>query len=149
MTVTHPIPEGSLVRITRDLAGDDFPNYRRGFEFVVDEFLRAEDNTEPEPGDIGVDFYYGSTDGGSGNVYAPADALEVVKTAAQMAARRIPTREQIRNEIASKLLDYFDTFETDETVRLGDAEIEVYGRTADGLGVGFRVKVTSAWQTDL
>ena len=148
--ITHPLPEGTQIRLSRELTEDEkkwaaAPRYDR--EFTVDEFLTAGD---PAHDEVPVDFYVGNADGGSGNVCVPADAVEVVRTAAQMAARRPPTRPQLRDAVQSQLTGLStDTFECDETDRDGDFAIEVYGRTTEGLPFGFRVRVEQVWETDL
>ena len=151
----HPIGEGALVRLSRDLTDEERGWFGstcayRGQEFVIEEYLPAAGNPDPQPDDIPVDFYYGSANGGMNNVTAPADALEVIRTAAQMAARRPPTRPVIRDAVQSALTGLSaDTFECNETDRDGSVCIEVYGRTTDGLPFGFRVRVEQVWKTDL
>jgi hypothetical protein len=143
------LEEGARARLTRDITDDGFPFQRAGFEFVIEEFLAAADNPDPEPGDIAVDFYYGNANGGMNNVCVPADAVEQVMSAQQMSQRMSPSMAEIRDQIAGGLLGDFDTFETDETDRDGFNGVEVYGRTHEGLAFGFRVKVTDIWLTDL
>lgn len=148
MTTTHPLDDGTLVRLSRELTDDEWgwvtlPHGRE--RITVEDFFTAGD---PDQDEIPVDFYEAHDEHGC-TVVVPADAVEVVKTAAEMAARKLPTKQQIADQIATELLNEFETFETDETVRLGDAEVEVYGRTHDGLGLGFRVKVVTSWETDL
>jgi len=147
----HPIAEGALVRLARDLTdeergwfGGDYVHC--GQEFVIEEFLPVADNPDPEPDDIPVDFYYGSANGGVNNVTAPADALEVVKTAAEMDARKPPTPRQILDGL--DLLGDYDEFETYETEADGKGRT-VYGKTADGLPFGFTLHVTAIWETDV
>ena len=137
-----PIEEGALVRLTRDADG-----YRAGFEFVVDEYVEPRPESEREPDEIDAPIYYGNANGGSGNVCVPADAVEVVRTAAEMDARKVPTVQEIAQELG--ITDgWSDAFEIDEWIRSGD-EIECYAKTSDGLPFGFTIKVTAAWETDL
>ena len=144
MSTTHPIEEGALARLLTD-----FHDLRKGTEFEVVEYLEPLPESEREPEDIDAPYYYGSNNGGYNNVFVPADAVELVKTAAQMSARTAPSMAEIRDQISGELLGDFDTFETDETDRDGANGVEVYGRTHEGLPFGFRVRVTDVWLTDL
>lgn len=151
MVVRKPIEDGSRVRLSRELTEEErgWVMLGHGAEFVVNDFLSAASNPDPQPDDIDVDFYEGSDDHGC-SVVCPADAIEVVKTAAEMRSRTLPTREEIAKQIAGALLDEFDTFETFETAVLSDPGlIEVYGKTHDGLGLGFHIRVLHVWETDL
>lgn len=143
---THPLPEGTLVRLTE--TSDAYPV---GTQFVLDEYVEPrEENQREDEDEIDEPIYYGNINGGSGNIWAPARVVEVVKTAAEMDARRKPTKNQIASQIARSLMDEFQTFETDETFCPENAEwVEVYGKTFDGLTFGFRVVVTTIWDTDL
>lgn len=144
--IQHPLPEGTLVRLTRADGG-----YPEGFEFVIDEYVEPRPLAEREHADeITEPIYYGNANGGGGNVCVDADAVKVVRTAAEMDARTYPGKCEIASQIASELMGDFDTFETDETFSPENADwVEVYGRTFEGLTFGFRVQVTRVWETDL
>lgn len=134
-----PIEEGALVRLTRDVDG-----YGAGFQFVIDEYVEPRPEAEREAGEIDAPIYYGNANGGSGNVCVPADAVEVVKSAAVLAARKLPTAEQITEALS---IDSWD-LEFDEWTKSGNT-VEVYGRTEDGLTFGFTLTVSRPWNTDL
>lgn len=139
---TTPIEDGALVRLTRS-----HHDLGIGTEFRVDEYLEPNPVAEREDDEIDAPYYYGSRNGGSFNVFVPADAVELVKTAAQMNARKVPTLTEIAKELG--ITDgWSDAFEIDEWIRSGD-EIECYAKTDEGLPFGFRVKVIAAWETDL
>ena len=141
-TVTHPIEEGALVRLTRNVH-----DLRAETEFVISEYVEPRPENERDPGEIDEPIYYGNVNGGINNVFAPADAVELVKTAAEMAARKVPTVQEIAQELG--ITDgWSDAFEIDEWIRSGD-QIECYAKTNEGLTFGFTVKVTAAWETDL
>lgn len=133
-------PEGSLLRVTVSPDNWDVPV---GTEFVVDEYIPAEKS------EGGVPFYWGSRPPSSGDLSVPADCVALVKTAEEMAARKIPTRQQVMDEISLELLSSFESFDTDESVEDGEASREVYGKTADGLPFAFKITVESVWETDL
>lgn len=141
MTSPAPIEEGARARLTRDV-----PGYRAGFEFVVDEYVEPNPVDEREDGEIDTPHYYGNANGGSDNVFVPADAVEQVTSAKAMAARRPPSGRQILD--ALDLLGDWDDFETDESEPDGKGTT-VYGKTADGLPFGFMLHVTAIWKTDL
>lgn len=142
---THPIADGAMVRLSRELTAEE----RRwvvlphgGDRITVEDFFTA--GTEDD--EIPVDFYEAHDEHGC-TVVIPADAIEIVRSASEMAARRVPTPEQIAKELG--ITDgWSDAFDIDEWIRSGD-EIECYGRTSDDLPFGFRVKVVAAWETDL
>ncbi len=142
----HPLEDGTLVRLSRELTEDEhnwvaLPHGRD--RITVNDFFTAGD---PDQNEIPVDFYEAHDEHGC-TVVIPANAVEVVKTAGEMAARRVPTPELIAKELGITE-GWSDAFDIDEWVRSGD-EIECYGRTSDGLPFGFRVKVVAAWETDL
>jgi hypothetical protein len=140
------IEEGARARLTRDVH-----DLAAGTEFTVDEYLEPRPEVEREPDEIDAPHYYGSVNGGSYNLFAPADAVEQVMSAAAMQARRPPTARQLRDAISLDLLGRFadGDFVLDETDRDGERSLEVYGRTASGLPFGFRVTVSDPWETDL
>jgi hypothetical protein len=144
-TVTEPFKQGSLVRTTKLT-----PNFAKsgsaklvmtkpGFEFTVEEYISAEEAED------GTAFYWGSAQGGCNNVAAWASDIELVKTADEMAARRIPTVPEVVELISSALIGAEGVHETD---RDGVSGVEVYARAENGLTYGFRVHVTDLWRTD-
>jgi hypothetical protein len=139
-----PIEAGARVRLTRDTGA-----HRRGFEFVVEDYVEPASPRDREEGDIDAPHYYGSSAGGFNNVLVPADAVDLICSAAEMNARRAPTRAQVRNAIGISLLGDFDGFSTTETANDTEHSLEVYGSTDDGLPFGFRVSIQSVWETDL
>lgn len=145
MNTTTPLEDGALVRLSRELTDDErswvmLPH--GGERITIEDFFTAGD---PEQDEIPVDFYYAHDEHGC-TVVVPADAVEVVKTSAAMAARKVPTVEQIAQELG--ITDgWSDAFEINEWVRSGN-EIECYGETGDGLPFGFTIKVTASWETD-
>lgn len=79
-----------------------------------------------------------------GEVESPEDIVEVVRTAAQRAARTAPSTEEILEEIASSLHsgwgDVFDVYQTQVVNPFErDPYISVHSTTADGLALYFEV----------
>lgn len=130
-------PVGTLLRVTRVDPNDEA---YVGQEFVVDDYISAEKSED------GVAFYWGSTPPSSGNVAVPADAVMLVKTAAQMAARKPPTPQEVIEQL--DLLGDYRTFRTTESDPDGDGSREVFGKTHDGLPFAFRITVESVWEAD-
>lgn len=148
-TVTHPLPEGTIARIGRQMTSEEeswshFPRHAVG-RFTLDEFVRAADNPDPQPDDIQVDFYEATDEHGC-TVVVPADVVTVVMTAAEASARTLPSPETLLAQL--DLLGSFEDFETDESDRDGEFSREVYGRTHEGLTFGFRLTVAQVWRTD-
>lgn len=152
--MSAPIEDGARVRLCRELTDEErrwnpFPRYG-GKEFTVDEVWQPRPAEERESDEIDVPIVYGSDDHGSSVGPVPLDAVEVIKTAADMRARTIPTVAELRREISSELCGLMgDAFDTDESIHFGETGIEVYGKTHDGLGFGFQVHITRLWETDL
>lgn len=146
MNTTHPIADGSLVRLTRELTDDErsWVTLGHGTEWTVDEYVPA--LQAPADDEIDVAFYE-ATDAHGCSVTVPADAVEVVKTAAQMAARTVPTVTELTAELGITN-GWSNRFDIDEWHRSGD-EIECYATTSDGLRFAFTIKITGAWKTDL
>lgn len=148
--MTEPMKRGALartIRVTTDLASPAAFGIRRyppGFEFEVEDYVPdGEINGEPAV------FYWGNVHGGANNVCVLADDVEQVKSAEEMAARTLPSAEDLLGFIASALLSDHDGIEIDEVDRSGKV-IEAFGKTEDGLTFGFSFPVTeiSIWQTD-
>lgn len=146
----EPAERGALARLKAPTPAGWHQPRPEGFEFEVEEYCPALEPGDEGYGDEGYiqgPFYYGNAQGGMNNVEVPADLVEVVMSAGQMAARKLPTAEQIRQFLAWRLCDDGDDFEIHQTDRSGD-EVECYGRTREGLGFGFTVKPTGLWRTD-
>jgi hypothetical protein len=142
------LPQGTLVRVTRDLTGSDMLDtmaHPAGFQFEIEEFVTAGD---PANGEIAVDFYYGNARGGTNNVAVPADAVEVVRTAEQQRARKLPTMPEIQEFLGGRLLDDCDGFKITETNPDGPLRVEAYGRTAEDLPFGMTLVIEKVWTTD-
>lgn len=140
-----PLPRGTLVRTTRDLLGPDafdHVNRSKGFEFEVEDFVSAKEANRD------VAFYWGNQGGGMNNVAVQADAVEVVRTAEEQAARRPPDMPALRRMLGSALLDDGDGFKITETNYDGDDAMELYGRTSKDLPFGVRVRIVDVWVTD-
>lgn len=146
--MTEKLPQGTLVRTTRYLVGKnalDGTDRPAGFEFEIEEFVTAGD---PAKDEIAVDFYYGNVRGGMNNVVVPADAVEVVRTAEQQQARKLPTRTEIRELLGLWMLADADHLKITETNPDGPVTLEVYGRTDEDLPFGARIRVEEVWRTD-
>lgn len=144
------IEEGARVQVSRSIpAGGHWLPPRAG-TFTVDEVVRIADIPDYDPEEhYPVDYIEGTEDGGS-TVIVPLDAVEVVMSASAMRKRKLPTPAEIVSEIAGEVMSSYDTFEVDE-VDYGskDGTFEAYGRTHDGLGLAFQVRVVAVWETDL
>jgi hypothetical protein len=135
-TVEHPLPEGTHARVVRFVEGFEA---RVGTEFEVEDYVTAEQAED------GVAFYWGSRHGGINNVTAAASSIEVVRTAEQMRARRVPTCEEVARGLS--LLGDHDTFDCDETEPDGSL-VTCYGATPDGLRVAVEVRVVGVTWVD-
>jgi hypothetical protein len=148
--VTQAFPPGTQVRVTREVQdlsrigiSQSHATRAVGFEFEVEDFVSAEDAED------GVAFYWGNADGGFNNVTVPADAVELVRTVEQQNARMLPSREELISFLGSTLLSDCGFFSINETNRDGEAAMEVFGETAEGLTFGFRLHVSPTWGTDV
>jgi hypothetical protein len=145
---THPLEVGALARITRDIAPTEFSEklYKAGKEFIVEDYVSATDSED------GVPFYWGSSHktGNMHDVVVVADAVELVKSSAEMAARTLPTPASIAKYLASEALGFGgDDFAFNEAdYSAGDGSFEIYGRTTEGLPLGVTVKVIRVVQGD-
>lgn len=111
-----------------------------GAEFVVEDYVPA------AVAEDGVAFYCGSNNGGSYNVDYPAEGLKLVRTAAGMSARTLPSTADLAAAIGRGLGSIgqsinLELYEADYSE--GDGTVEFLGRTHDGLGIVFTVQVTS------
>lgn len=150
--MTEPMKRGALARITRsteDLV-PPFPEgrsgkvYSTGFEFEVEDYV-PDGKVNGKP----LAFYWGNARGGMSNVCVPADAVEQIKSAEEMAGRKLPSAHDLLGFIASALLTEREGIEIDEVDRGGQV-IEAFGKTEDGLGFGFSFPIAeiSIWRTD-
>lgn len=147
----HPIEEGALARTTtdiiRDKGGERERRYPKGHEFVVEDYVSAEDSED------GVPFYWGSThkSGNMNDVVVEARHVELVKSEAVMSARTLPSAKAIAEYLGSESLGGFGgkgfTF-NEADYSAGDGTLELYGSTDDGLPVGVTVKVIRIVQVD-
>jgi len=95
--IKHPLPEGTKVRVKRTT------NHPRAAhastEFLVEDYISATD------ADDGIAFYIGTTadlcSSVDANADANADAIEVVMTAEQMAARALPSMAAVRRYVGN------------------------------------------------
>lgn len=133
-----PYPEGTLVRV---LPHDplDWDKARVESEFIVEDYVSAEE------ADDGIAFYWGSNNGGMNNVTCPASAVQLVKTAAEMAARRPPTPEAVARHLNA--MGDHEVFDVDETEPDGNSVLLV-GTTPDGLRIVVRLVVAEVYEVD-
>lgn len=142
-TTPAPFETGTLLRVT-ETHDVDGTSIGKGEEFTVSDFWPGGD---PDEGFIPFPFYCGDANGGSNNRQAAADKVELVKTAEQMAARRVPTPEAIIAELTC--LGDYDGFRTDEADRPAGASREISGITDDGLPFAFTITVSNVYEADL
>lgn len=141
-----PIQEGSLVRLTRDvpLEFNATRAFSKGTTFIIEEYVLANESDDGKP------FYWGNSRPGNMNdICAPADAVELVKSKAQMDARTIPTRAQLVGLLSSAVMtsgNGFNINETDQDKATG--VIECAGETDDGLTFAFVITLTNPHETD-
>lgn len=137
-----PIEPGSLARTTTAFFEDNY-GYREGMEFEVEEYVTAKE-AEASHG-----YYLGNIRGGYSNVDVREDHVEIVKSAAVMNARTIPTPAELAEHLASESLGGFgDNLSLNEADYSDmDGTFEVYG-TKDGLGFVATVKVLHVGRTD-
>lgn len=142
---TTPIEPGALAKITREV-----PAAGRRRALHPGELIEIEDYVSAEDAEDGVPFYWASTHG-TGNmndVTVNADNVELVKTAEQMNARRIPTVTQLRNFLGSELLADGEGFQVTETDHDGENGVEIAGRTDDGLRFAATIQITTIYEAD-
>lgn len=115
-----------------------------GTQFITGEYVG-----ERESGLNATAFYWGDMNGGTNNIWAPADSVKVIKTAAEMESRTVPTREMILQELGSALLVIGDGFRITETRDDRDiGTIQCAGTTDDGLHFAFNIAVSPPRETD-
>ena len=142
----HPIEVGALARITQDVSIDgDYP-FKKGREFVVEDYVSEADSED------GIPFYWGSSfkSGNMNDVVVRAEFVELVKSQADLSARTLPSAKSIAKYLASEALGFGgDDFSFDEAdYSAVDGTFEVYGRTAEGLPPSVTVKVIRIVQVD-
>lgn len=132
--------QARLRRETKALSGTSAKDrtYPKGFTFIVEDYVAAE---EAEDGNA---FYWGSTNEGFNNVNFFATDVEQVKTAEEVAARPLPTPQQLAALLGSGI----GSFDDDEFELVaadysdGEGLVEFDGLTAEGLPFSFTVQVT-------
>lgn len=136
------IENGAMARTTQAFHDDTY-SYGAGVEFEVEDYATAEQAGESHG------YYMGSSNGGFNNVEVREDHVELVKSAADMRARTIPTAAALAEHLASEALGGFGDIDLDEADYSDhDGSFEVFGTTADGLRFGATVKVTSIERVD-
>lgn len=140
--MTTPIESGALARTTQAFHEDGY-SYGAGMEFEVEEHATA------EQADASHGYYMGSNNGGGYNVEVREDHTEMVKSAAEMRKRTIPTAPELAEHIASESLGGFgDNIDLDEAdYSAKDGTFEVYG-SKDGLRFAATVRVLTIERTD-
>lgn len=119
-----------------------------GTKFVVEDYIPAGE-VEGRDGD----FYTGSSNRGWGDIDVAATCVKQAMTKEEVAARRLPTADELVNAIHGIHGDYeFDDckreFVIDGTDLEGGGEVTVYGETDGGLRFGFTVKISGVEETD-
>jgi len=131
------LTEGDEARITRDLPADSIGDNRAA------DYVSAQESENGDP------FYWGNFGGGMGNVWFPADAVELVRSASEMASRKLPSRKELAQQISSSIHGGWGTALTiDETEYEGEGRVLVYGEAENGLRVGFTLTVSDIQETD-
>ena len=139
-TTTTPFPNGTLVRVTETHdVGED--SISAGEEFAVSDYWHGD--ARGQEGYIDFPFYYGDADGGMNNRMAAADKVELVKTAEEMAARRIPTADEIVSEL--HCLGDYDGFRITQADRPDGASRELSGYTTDGLYFACTITISNVY----
>lgn len=145
--MTAPMEYGALARVVTE--ADDLATgrpgrrtYPPGFEFVVEDFVPAEESEDKRP------FYWGSAHGGFSNVAVYAEHVEQAKSAEEMRARTLPTPRELLEALGSDLLVDGDDLTIHEVDKPEGSATEIYGRAANGLTFGARLRVEAIWHTD-
>ena len=131
-----------MARTTHAFHEDGY-SYREGMEFEVEEYATAEE-AEASHG-----YYMGNGNGGFNNVEVREDHVELVRSAADMRGRMLPTPAEIAEHLASESLGGWDGLDIDEAdYSATDGSFEIYGRTPEGLRFAAVVKVLQVESTD-
>lgn len=145
--VVHPIPVGTEVRTTAT-ATVDGPNavvpYRKGQFLVIEEYVSGAEAADGEP------FYWCNEESGLAPLIVDADHVEVVRTAAERRARKVPTLDEARTFIGQLCGQEDDRIEINEVdyTGTGDNPVYLYGRTEEGLPITIAVKVLAVQVRD-
>lgn len=143
--MTQILEPGTLVETTRAVLKeyDGIDTWPAGTQFTIEDYVAEKESED------GVPFYWGSRNGGVYNIYAPADAVNMVKSAVEMNAPTIPTRAQIIDALGSALLCSGDGFSINETGKNpGYGTIECAGKTDEGLHFAFTIVLPEPHETD-
>ena len=127
--IEHPMPNGTIVRVN---------GYSRPVE--VEDYVSEPPNTKG--------FYYLNSPSGFNDVIrAEGDIIEVVATAEEAAARRVPTREQVHRLLATLCGEETDDLSVDET-EVDENHVTLYGENGRGQRFAVEVRVSSICPTD-
>ncbi len=145
--------DGTLVRVIgKSVSGDaelDSGSSDVGDERIIYSYAGPGEGDDPND----KPYYLLDTEHTIGGAeWAYPEHVEVVKTAAELAARRPPSLAELTKEIAMSLHHgWGDVIEIDRTdPRDGTGGvIYAYGRAANGLRIAFRVRVDEIEETDL
>lgn len=89
-------------------------------------------------------------DGGFGHIdILSAEGITLVRSAADMAKRELPTVQDIRDAVSSALIGMWsDDLDVNQTDHDGEDAIECYGKAKNGLQVYFRVQISDIERVD-
>jgi len=133
-TTITPIPNGAMARLTRDITSHRDREYRKGQQFIVNDYVPAEEAED------GRAFYWGNINDGMNNITVSAEDVEQVMTAEQVNGRRAPSVQAILNSLMScNGGDGFDVHTAQGNA--DDRTVTFEGRTDDGLPFGFTIKL--------
>lgn len=140
---------GALARVVEDTvnltsSGPEqmYQAVPKGSEFTVEDYVS---DAEAEDG---VGFYWGSWRGGANNLAVVGHKVEQAKSAEEMRARRIPSRQELLEMLVADLTVSTEELRVEEIDKPQNGVTEIYGRTADGLPFGARIRVEQVWRAD-
>ncbi|MDB5716475.1 MAG: hypothetical protein JWO15_3872 [Sphingomonadales bacterium] len=143
MSASEVLPEGTRVRVVaRSACGDKDIDPGAGVvgcEYDVCTYAGPGEGDD----EMGRPYYLlddENTYGGSHWAY-PED-IEVTMTLEAKRARKAPSLIDLRNAVASEVIGMYAVVEVEETDNEDDASFTAFGRTGDGLHVGFRVTIS-------
>jgi len=143
-TRTEPAAQAGAAHVFTE--GDIAREKSTGMKFTVDDV-----NENPNYREDEEYFLSGTAQGGmfSVDVLSPDD-VELVMSAAAADARAVPTAEQLAPQIASGLTAAIGDVVVDVNGSSidGPGSISVYGRTGEGLPVGFTITITDIKELD-
>lgn len=133
---------GDEVQIIRPVENEGGRSYMPGLKAVVEDYVpKGSESAEGGPA-----FYWLTRHHGMGSLWAYEDYLVLARTRAQLAARRIPTYEDVIKALPLSW-NYQAGFEMDEKDPSSESnEVEFYGETEDGLRFGVRIEVMDIWE---